>query len=106
MSDPSDPSVSSSSAAASSASIRRKIEELGTSLTLPTVRKALGVLEGEHSSQQRFGNDDVMDIRRYIAGDEAKLIDWKTSARCSMAVWRCRAAAPPANTPMTWLPMR
>ena len=62
-------------------SIRKKIEEMGISLTLPTVRKALGVIEGEHSSHRRFGTDDVMDIRPYIAGDEARLIEWKTSAR-------------------------
>ena len=64
-----------------SSSIRKKIEEMGTSLTLPTVRKALGMIEGEHSSRRRFGTDDVMDIRPYIAGDEARLIEWKTSAR-------------------------
>ena len=43
--------------------IRRKIEALGNSLSLPTVRKALGVLEGEHASNRRGGNDDPMDIR-------------------------------------------
>ena len=30
--------------------IRRKIETLGTTLSLPTVRKALGILEGAHPS--------------------------------------------------------
>ena len=35
--------------------IRRKIEALGNSLSLPTVRKALGVLEGEHASNRRGG---------------------------------------------------
>ena len=64
-----------------SALIRKKIEQMGTTLTLPTVRKALGMLEGEHSSQRRFGSDEVMDVRRYTVGDEARLIDWKTSAR-------------------------
>ncbi|RSX53136.1 hypothetical protein D2E25_1109 [Bifidobacterium goeldii] len=61
--------------------IRRKIESLGTSLSLPTVRKALGVLEGEHASGRRGGSDDPMDIRVYEPGDESRLIDWKTSAR-------------------------
>ena len=61
--------------------IRSKIEALGTTLSLPTVRKALGVLEGAHASDKRFGADDVMDIRIYEPGDEAKRIDWKTSAR-------------------------
>lgn len=61
--------------------IRKRIESLGTSLSLPTVRKALGILEGEHASGRRGGNDDVMDIRVYEPGDEARLIDWKSSAR-------------------------
>lgn len=61
--------------------IRSKIEALGTTLSLPTVRKALGILEGAHASDKRFGADDVMDIRIYEPGDEAKRIDWKTSAR-------------------------
>ena len=60
--------------------IRSKIEALGTTLSLPTVRKALGILEGAHASDKRFGADDVMDIRIYEPGDEAKRIDWKTSA--------------------------
>ena len=45
--------------------IRSKIEALGTTLSLPTVRKALGILEGAHASDKRFGADDVMDIRVY-----------------------------------------
>jgi uncharacterized protein (DUF58 family) len=45
------------------------------------VRRALGVVEGEHTSHRRFGSDDVMDIRSYTIEDEARLIDWKTSAR-------------------------
>ncbi|MBT1164177.1 DUF58 domain-containing protein [Bifidobacterium felsineum] len=65
----------------SSDSIRRKIETLGTQMSLPTVRKALGVLEGEHASGRRGGNGDVMDVRAYEPGDESRLIDWKTSAR-------------------------
>ena len=45
--------------------IRRKIETLGTTLSLPTVRKALGILEGAHASNKRFGADDVVDIHAY-----------------------------------------
>ncbi|HCA74553.1 DUF58 domain-containing protein [Bifidobacterium sp. UBA6881] len=82
--------------------IRRKIEALGTTLSLPTVRKALGVLEGVHSSNRRFGSDDVMDIRAYEAGDEAKRIDWKISARLGrpMVVQRERP-----STSRAWLLM-
>ncbi|MBT1172285.1 DUF58 domain-containing protein [Bifidobacterium sp. MA2] len=61
--------------------IRAKIEALGTQLTLPTVRKALGVIEGEHASRRAGGSDDLMDVRAYEPGDEARLIEWKTSAR-------------------------
>ncbi|MFT9232874.1 MAG: DUF58 domain-containing protein [Bifidobacterium sp.] len=61
--------------------IRRKIESLGSTLSLPTVRRAMGVLEGEHTSHQRGGSQDTLDIRAYEPGDEARLIDWKTSAR-------------------------
>lgn len=64
------------------AAIRRKIEALGTSLSLPATRKALGLLEGEHASNKRSGGaDDVMDIREYTPYDESRSIDWKTSAR-------------------------
>lgn len=80
--------------------IRNKIEALGTTLSLPTVRKALGTLEGAHASDKRFGADDVMDIRVYEPGDEAKWIDWKTSARVGrpMVVQRERP-----STSRAWL---
>ncbi|WP_055426459.1 DUF58 domain-containing protein [Bifidobacterium aesculapii] len=61
--------------------IRARIEALGTQLSLPTVRKALGVIEGEHASHRPGGSDDLMDVRVYEPGDEARLIEWKTSAR-------------------------
>lgn len=61
--------------------IRAKIEALGTQLSLPTVRKALGVIEGEHASRRPGGSDELMDVRAYEPGDEARLIEWKTSAR-------------------------
>ncbi|PLS29017.1 DUF58 domain-containing protein [Bifidobacterium parmae] len=61
--------------------IRARIEALGTQLSLPTVRKALGVIEGEHASRRPGGSDELMDVRAYEPGDEARLIEWKTSAR-------------------------
>ncbi|PST49126.1 DUF58 domain-containing protein [Bifidobacterium callitrichos] len=61
--------------------IRARIEALGTRMTLPTVRRALGVVEGEHTSRRAGGSDELMDVRAYEAGDEARLIEWKTSAR-------------------------
>ncbi|PLS30140.1 hypothetical protein Uis1B_2023 [Bifidobacterium margollesii] len=62
-------------------SIRHKIESLGTRLSLPTVIRALGVLEGEHPSSRRGSGYDYLDIRPYEPGEEARLIDWKASAR-------------------------
>ena len=86
--------------ARSNDSIRARIEALGTSLSLPTVRKALGVLEGEHASQRRGGVDELMDIRVYEPGDEARHIDWRTSARVGrpMVVQRERP-----STSRVWL---
>lgn len=86
----------------SSQTIRRKIEALGTQIALPTVRKALGVLEGEHASGRHGGAGDIMDVRAYEPGDESRLIDWKTSARQGqpMVVQRERLA-----TTRVWLLM-
>lgn len=61
--------------------IRRRIESLGMRLGLPTIVKALGVLEGEHPSSRRGAGYDYLDIRPYEPGEEARLIDWKASAR-------------------------
>lgn len=61
--------------------MRRKIETLSSTLSLPTVRRALGVLEGEHSSSRLGGNNDPMSTRDYTFEDEARLIDWKASAK-------------------------
>ncbi|MDF7664912.1 DUF58 domain-containing protein [Bifidobacterium sp. ESL0745] len=63
------------------ANVRRKIETLSSTLTLPTVRRALGVLEGEHSSSRLGGNNDPLSTRDYTFEDEARLIDWKASAK-------------------------
>ena len=70
-----------SSSTGSAIPIRRKIENLGTRLSLPTVRRALGILEGEHPSSRRGVGGDAMGIRLYQQGDEARMIDWQASAR-------------------------
>ena len=61
--------------------IRRKIEALGGRLSLPTVKRALGMLEGEHRSIRRGTGYEFLDLRPYSSGDEARSIDWKASAR-------------------------
>lgn len=73
--------ASAPAAAAPADPIRAKIEAMGNRLGLPTVAKALGVIEGEHSSHRSGGSDELMDVRAYESGDEARLIEWKTSAR-------------------------
>lgn len=66
--------------------VRRRIERLGSTLGIPTVRRALGLLEGEHPSGRAGGSGDVMDIRPYTVQDEARLIDWKASARAGRPI--------------------
>ena len=66
--------------------VRRRIEALGASMSLPTVDRALGILEGEHRTRRRGGNDDLLDVRAYETGDEARQIDWKISARSGRAM--------------------
>lgn len=61
--------------------IRRRIEALGPRLNLPIVRKAMGLIEGEHPSNRRGSGYEFLDLRQYVIGDEARLIDWKASAR-------------------------
>ncbi|PAU68192.1 DUF58 domain-containing protein [Bifidobacterium criceti] len=73
-------------ASATEARVRRRIEALGASMSLPTVDRALGILEGEHRSRRRGGNDDLLDVRAYETGDEARQIDWKISARSGRAM--------------------
>lgn len=61
--------------------IRRKIEELDNRLNLPVAKKSLGVFEGEHPSNHNFGNGDLVDIHSWQPGDEARMMNWKASAR-------------------------
>lgn len=75
------PDAHSATGRTASGDVRSRIESLGMAMSLPTVRRALGLLEGEHASGRRGGGDDVMDIRVYEPGDEARLIDWRASAR-------------------------
>lgn len=61
--------------------VRRRIESLGSRLSLPTVIRALGMLEGEHPSAKRGSGYDFLDIHPYQPGEEARRIDWKATAR-------------------------
>lgn len=61
--------------------VRKRIEAVGSSLSLPTARKALGLLEGAHQSLARGSGLDMRGSHPYTAGEEARHIDWKASAR-------------------------
>ncbi|WP_018143067.1 DUF58 domain-containing protein [Alloscardovia criceti] len=66
--------------------IRRKIETLGSQLSLPIVRKAMGLVEGEHPSKRRGSGYEFLDLRPYVIGDESRSIDWKASARAGQPI--------------------
>ncbi|WP_418968824.1 DUF58 domain-containing protein [Alloscardovia omnicolens] len=77
--------------------IRRKIEALGPRLSLPIVRKAMGIVEGEHPSRRRGSGDEFLDLRPYIIGDEARSIDWKASARTGLPIVASREHSATSN---------
>lgn len=61
--------------------VRKRIEAVASTLSLPTAKKALGMLEGVHQSSTRGSGLDMMGSHPYTAGEEARRIDWKASAR-------------------------
>lgn len=60
---------------------RLRLASLGSRLSLPIARRALGLLEGEHHSDRAGNGFDYLDLRDYQPGDEARLIEWNASAR-------------------------
>lgn len=64
-----------------SRAIRLRVASIGSRLSLPIARRALGFLEGEHHSNRAGSGFDYLDLRDYQPGDEARLIEWKASAR-------------------------
>jgi len=42
--------------------------------------------------------EEPMDAREYRAGDDARRIDWKATARTARLIWRQRRGTPPAST--------
>lgn len=71
---------------AQSRRVRLRLASLGSMLTLPIAQKALGMLEGEHHSQKAGNGFDYLDLRDYQPGDEARLIEWKASARAGRPI--------------------
>ncbi len=55
-------------------------------LAMPTVRRAAGLYEGEHTSILTGKGSDFEDLTEYRAGDDIRDIDWKVSARAGSPV--------------------
>ena len=55
-------------------------------LTLPTVRRATGMLDGRHRSVFIGHGQDFDDLSEYRPGDDITDIDWKASARTGSPV--------------------
>lgn len=78
--------------------IRRKIELLDQRIDLPVARRALGILEGEHSSHRRFGTGDIIDIHTWQPGDEARMMNWSASARTGQPMVSSRERTSSSHT--------
>ncbi|CAM3003520.1 DUF58 domain-containing protein [Actinomyces slackii] len=62
------------------------MERLRAALTLPTLRRATGLLDGRHKSVFVGRGQDFDDMSIYRPGDDITDIDWKSSARVGQPV--------------------
>ena len=58
-----------------------RIERLRAALSLPTLRRATGLLDGRHKSVFVGRGQDFDDMSFYRPGDDISDIDWKATAR-------------------------
>lgn len=63
-----------------------RMERLRAALTLPTLRRATGLLDGRHKSVFVGRGQDFDDMSLYRPGDDVSDIDWKSSARIGQPV--------------------
>ncbi|BDA64583.1 DUF58 domain-containing protein [Actinomyces capricornis] len=63
-----------------------RMERLRAALTLPTLRRATGLLDGRHKSIFVGRGQDFDDMSLYRPGDDVTDIDWKSSARVGQPV--------------------
>ena len=63
-----------------------RIERLRAALSLPTLRRATGLLDGSHKSVFVGRGQDFDDMSFYRPGDDISDIDWKSSARLGQPV--------------------
>lgn len=54
--------------------------------------------EIRHAVRALENGEEPMDAREYRAGDDARRIDWKATARAARLIWRHRRGTPPAST--------
>lgn len=57
-------------------------------LSLPTVRRAVSLFDGSHTSAMTGRGYDFEDLTEYRTGDQVRDIDWKVSARAGKPVIR------------------
>jgi uncharacterized protein (DUF58 family) len=67
-------------------SARARLSAVRSRLALPLVRRATGLLEGQHRSVYRGHGQDFDDLRVYQPGDDVGDIDWRASARTGSPV--------------------
>lgn len=67
-------------------SARARLSAVRARLALPLVRRATGLLEGQHRSVYRGHGQDFDDLRLYQPGDDVGDIDWRASARAGSPV--------------------
>lgn len=65
-----------------------RLAKIRARLDLPTVRRASGLLDGQHRSIFTGHGQDFDDMVEYHPGDDVKDIDWKASARTGHPVIR------------------
>ena len=71
-----------------------RIERLRAALSLPTLRRATGLLDGRHKSVFVGRGQDFDDMSFYRPGDDISDIDWKSSARLGQPVINATSASP------------
>jgi|GEM_PF-35797 len=73
-------SVPAAPSAARLPSAGARLAAVRSRLSLPLVRRATGLLEGQHRSVYRGHGQDFDDLRLYAPGDDVGDIDWRASA--------------------------
>lgn len=65
-----------------------RLDQIRAHITLPILRRSLGLLEGHHQSFLKGHGIDFDDLALYSPGDDVGDIDWKSSARAGIPILR------------------